>query len=70
MTIAFTKLSHGRFDLSSRGGLTYLPGGEEGVYGVGCTSYNGLNVNGEGLPERGIGISPVEVNERDVKKCK
>ena len=48
----------------------FHPGGEEGVYGVGCTSYNGLNVNGEGLPERGIGISPVEVDERDVKKCK
>ena len=26
----------------------FHPGGEEGVYGVGCTSYNGLNVNGEG----------------------
>lgn len=65
MTIAFTKLSHGRFDLSSR---VFAPGGRGG--GVGCTSYNGLNINGEGLPERGIGISPVEVNERDVKKCK
>ena len=46
----------------------------------GCTSYNGLNINGEGLPERGsifrvqvyerVGISLVEVNVRGVKKCK
>ena len=60
--------------------LTYNHEYFGGGWGVGCTSYNGLNINGKGLPERGtisrlqvyerVGISLVEVNKRGVKKCK